>query len=537
MHLKRLTSVIISTMALPAACGTSQSASDDTATAADLASTPDTPDDATTANDTAPTDTTTTDISGIPPIPTDSARAFPGAEGFGANATGGRGGRVITVTSLATSGPGSLQDALDQEGPRTIVFAVGGLIDGGVHLTRGDVTIAGQTAPGGITIRQFHTTEEPYCDQNINCVDGAARATNWILRHVRIRPDANARFDDGLRLRYTRNAIVDHVSIANASDEAVEISYSNDITIQNTILAETVGDHARFGGMLLNYSNPAKGHELDRISMHHNVWHRLGGRFPEVSCESAACANHVMRLDLTNNLLWDQSYFIDINNTTISASDEGRPFWMALNWVGNLSHARGPGSNDPYPYGVIHIAEPRGTAPETSVYMQGNRSALYPDRADWDLRYCCNDYPTGFEPGNPPPAWARNERHPFPPITTHAATDLPAYAVERIGAFPRDPLDQRLFGAIATNRVDPTARDRNPAGDGSALPAGTPPAAPVDTDGDGMPDTWETAKGLDPATPDGNLTTLSRQTFGVDFYTNLEVWLHEASEAVIRAGR
>ncbi len=479
--------------------------------------------------------TTPRDPFGPAPFATDGPRAFPGAEGFGSFATGGRGGRVIQVTTLAASGPGSLQAALDETGPRTVVFTVSGLIDGDIQLTRGDVTIAGQTSPGGITLRRLHTTEEPYCDQDVACIDGARHAENWIVQHVRIRPAADADYDDGLRLRYTRRAIVDHVSIAGASDEAIEISFSNDITIQNTILAETIGDHARFGGMLLNYSNPSRDFELDRISLHHNVWHRIAGRFPEVSCESAACAEHLMHLEFTNNLMWDQAYFIDINNTTMSGSDSGRPFWVALNWIGNLSVPRGPGSSDPYPYGVIHIAEPRGSAPKTSVFFGGNRSAIYPERQDWDLLYCCNDYPTGFEPGGPRPAWSRVERHVFPAITTHAATQLPAYAVARVGAFPRDPIDRRFMSDISTGIIDPHPRNANPAGDGLALPFSSPPAAPVDTDADGMPDAWEDSVGLDPSVADNNGADLSVRLLGVAGYTNLEVWLHLRSEELIGA--
>ncbi len=152
-------------------------------------------------------------------------------------------------------------------------------------------------------MRGFVTDESPYQDQAVQAP--ADFAENWILQHIRIRPAPSGPSDDGLRLRYTRNAIVDHVSIGNATDEAIEISYSNNITVQNTIIAETVGGHSFYGGVLMNYSNPAHGFGLDNISLHHNVFNRIEGRLPEGSRESAAAANSVMNLELSNNLYWD----------------------------------------------------------------------------------------------------------------------------------------------------------------------------------------------------------------------------------------
>ncbi|MBJ7400611.1 Ig-like domain-containing protein, partial [Mycolicibacterium sp.] len=117
------------------------------------------------------------------PAASPSLVAFPGAEGFGAYATGGRDGSVIYVTNLNADGPGSLQWAIDQPGARYILFKVSGLINTQIHLTNGDVTIAGQTSPGGITIRGLVTDESPYQDQDVHAP--ADFAENWILQHIR----------------------------------------------------------------------------------------------------------------------------------------------------------------------------------------------------------------------------------------------------------------------------------------------------------------------------------------------------------------
>lgn len=85
---------------------------------------------------------------------TTNVPAFPGAEGYGARTAGGRGGRVIAVTNLNDSGPGSLGAACEAAGPRMVIFKVAGTIDGDIKIQRDSITIAGQSAPGdGITIK------------------------------------------------------------------------------------------------------------------------------------------------------------------------------------------------------------------------------------------------------------------------------------------------------------------------------------------------------------------------------------------------
>lgn len=463
----------------------------------------------------------------VTPPPPGALPAFPGAEGFGSTATGGRGGAVVYVTNTNASGVGSLQWAIDQPGAKYILFKVSGLIDTQIHLTNGDVTIAGQTSPGGITIRGFVTDETPFQDQAVRAPGDVAE--NWVLQHIRIRPGLNGPSDDGLRLRYTRNAVVDHVSIGNATDEAVEISYSNNITIQNSVMAETVGGHSFYGGVLMNYSNPANGFELNNITLHHNVFNRIEGRLPEGSRESAAAANSTMNLELSNNLYWDPRFFIALGvSTNIVTDNRGNPYpiYWNLNAVNNYFRV-GP----QFQYGmfddqILRVAGNR-------LYVSGNQMSSYPGRSDYQLFYCCNDFPSaGIPDDSTHRAQKLTARNPFPAITYTPTSQLVAELLQRAGAWPRDPMDRRLFASIASNTIATAAPNVNPAND-ALLPAytGQPPAAPVDTDNDGMPDAWEIAKGLNPSLANQNAMTLSAAG-----YTDLEVYLQELSARLVGSG-
>ena len=398
------------------------------------------------------------------------------------------------------------------------------MIDTQIHLTNGDVTIAGQTSPGGITIRGFVTDETPYQDQTVRPPTDFAQ--NWILQHVRIRPGLNGPSDDGLRLRYTRNAIVDHVSIGNAIDEAVEISYSNNITIQNSILAETLGGHSIYGGVLMNYSNPAHGFGLDNVSLHHNIFNRIEGRLPEGSRESVAAANSTMNLELSNNLYWDPRFFIALGvNTNVVTDARGNPYpiYWNINAVNNYFRT---GSG--FPYGmfddqILGVSRNR-------LYVSGNKMSLYPTRSDYELFYCCNDYSSVTDPDDTSRAAQQlSARNPFPVITYTPTDMLRTVLLNTAGAWSRDPMDTRLLQSVAQNTISASPPNVNPAGDALLLPyRGSPPAAPTDTDNDGMPDAWEIAKGLNPNVANHNATTLSAQGF-----TNLDIYLHELSASRI----
>lgn len=466
--------------------------------------------------------------------------AFPGAEGFGAGATGGRGGRVIHVTTLAVNGPGSLQAALAEPGARTIVFDVSGVIDGEVNILEGDVTIAGQSSPGGIIVRGL------VCDRGIFETDGQCR--NVIVRHLRSRPqdsavdppaEGGAVNADALRLDGTEDVIFDHCSFANATDEAIQISASRNVTIQNSIIAETIGGHAELGGVLINYSRASR--PLGRLSIHHTIWNRIWGRLPEISCEDQCdvvdsnCAGLVLDLELTSNVLWDPlfyPYYTGVTAITAECGEEADRFFLNLNWVENLLVGR-----DDFPYGMI-AADVVNEA-RNSLYFRGNAMSLYPDRTDYELAYCCNDFRDHESEGAPINATARETRHDFPPVTETPSGQLVAYMVAEAGAFPRDPMDRRLMAPLRAGEIRLTPRDANPDADAFALdfdPA-APPAPLVDTDRDGMPDEWEQMQGLDPNVADHNGMTLSPRLAGVAGYTNLEVYLNQLADQRVMAGR
>ena len=163
--------------------------------------------------------------------------AFPGALGFGGYATGGRNGTVYHVTTLADSGAGSFRDAVSSSG-RVIVFDVGGHVQLlSAVSAKGNLTIAGQTAPGGI------------------CFDGheisfSSRA-NFICRYVRVRPGSNASSSElGFGMYQTTNAILDHVSIGFAPYDNIDAVAANNLSFQNCIVANPIGQ--QFGAHMEN---------------------------------------------------------------------------------------------------------------------------------------------------------------------------------------------------------------------------------------------------------------------------------------------
>lgn len=452
--------------------------------------------------------------------------AFPEAQGFGAYTSGGRGGQVIYVTNLDTEGGGSLQAALDVPGPRTIVFAVSGVIDGVANIRYGDVTIAGQTSPDGITVRGM------VCDGHYEAND----CDNLIIRHIRSRPagqiDQAEVWDDGLRLDGVEDVIVDHVSLANASDEALQISLAKNVTIQNTILGETVGEHHIFGGLLINYSHSQR--PQDNLSIHHNLWYRISGRLPEISCEltrnigdddaaenPSLCGQQPLNIEFSNNLLWDAGGPMTYNDNRDEA--HGQPlagiFVLRMNLVNNLMFVP-----PDFPFGMISSAYIE--QPASQLYLSGNKMNLYPDYQDSEVVYCCNDFNLYHPSTETPQSVLLSSRHDFPLINYTPTENLVEYMLENVGAFPRDAMDRRYMESIRTESFPAVSRELAVENDALLTMGNTP--APLDNDLDGMPDEWESAHGLDPQAQDHNEATLSPEG-----YTNLEVYLNELAARLL----
>ena len=138
------------------------------------------------------------------------------------------------------------------------------------------------------------------------------------------------------------------------------------------MLAETLGSHSFFGGMLINYSNPAHGFALDNLSIHHNLFNRIEGRLPEASRESLAAAGSTMNLEISSNLYWDPRFFIALGPNTGQLTDgNGNPYpiYYRLNAVTNYFRT---GSSFPYGMWDDQILR-ESSAPSNQLHVQGNR--------------------------------------------------------------------------------------------------------------------------------------------------------------------
>ncbi len=420
----------------------------------------------------------------------EGVRAFPGAQGFGALATGGRGGEVIKVTTLAATGAGSLQAALDRNQPRIIVFTVSGVIEGDIEVTHGDVTIAGQTAPGaGITIRGRLTGAYDFDVGNI------------IIRHLRIRPaydgSSGEQFDS---IQFSRNRLLmlDHISVSFGIDETVDLYEAEDVTVQWSAIEMSATSGHPEGEHNYGLINGPNGR---RTSIHHTLFAHHKNRCPAIANGPA---------DVRNNVIYNVRHGFVHHN----------PASGDFNIVGNYYR---DGSDDTLIPFFFDDENPTGDDP--SYFMADN----YID----DPSSICDGVV-----GNP---WTEceydlvvDESHRatsehdfssasyFAPIDTQSSLDAYDLVLDQAGAFPRD---------VVTARAVAETRDRSGSW-GAVMPddlmAGLAATAPAtDSDDDGMPDEWERSRGLDPDEDDDHDTVMPSG------YTAIEEYINGAAELVM----
>ncbi|PKA98573.1 hypothetical protein B0O79_2260 [Flavobacteriaceae bacterium MAR_2009_75] len=419
--------------------------------------------------------------------------AFPSAEGFGAYAKGGRGGKVLYVNNLDDSGEGSLRHAVEQEGARTVVFSVSGTIDLQKRLVIENpyITIAGQTAPGdGICLRG---------ETLLIATDDV------VVRYLRVRlgdgmhGQGSLQGKDAISISKGKNIIVDHCSASWSLDEVLSASTREptltNVTVQWCFITEGLNPSNHGYGSLIRGTGGAKYSFLKNLYAHHR---RRSPRPGNYNSNPYTEDPEGLLLDFRNNVIynWDGGY-AGYNADSISVTK--------LNYVGNYLV---PGFNSEN----NGIAYSTGS-PYNKSYFSDNFCAGGKPADQWGL--------VSFDD-----SWTETnikeykQNRPFETglITTLSAPEAFRKVLESGGAIlpKRDAVDMRIVNDVRNN----TGKIIKTQEDVGGWPIFNSVAAPLDTDKDGMPDKWESNNGLDPnLADDGN-------QLGKGGYTMLEVYLN-----------
>jgi len=416
----------------------------------------------------------------------DRVPAFPGAEGFGAYTIGGRGGKVFLVTNLNDSGPGSLREACDAEGPRIVVFRVGGVIElkSRIRIENPFITIAGQTAPGdGICLKNhpFQITE----------------THDVIVRYLRVRPgDEVPEEMDAIAVTGCEDVIIDHCSTSWSNDETLSVTRDPDrITVQWCMITESLNrSHHRKGAH--GYGSLISG-EQGGVTYHHNVYAHHNSRNPRPTADAD---EYGFILDFRNNIIYDWGSTAGYNHGEC----------LQMNYVGNYLKS-GPSTQDDE-YGTAFKVG--GAA--TRMFLADNYIHGFPDknRDNWLMMRLPQDL-TDAE------VRSLNAPQPFAagPIETDPVQTAYQRVLESAGATlpTRDAVDARTVEEIKTGRgkiIDSQAEV-------GGWPQYKGGPAPADTDKDGMPDEWEKKHGLDAADASDN-----NKDADLDGDTNIEEYLN-----------
>jgi pectate lyase len=417
---------------------------------------------------------------GADPVP---LPAFPGAEGFGADTPGGRGGRVLFVTNLNDAGPGSLRAACEAEGPRTVIFQVSGTIalKSDLAVKNPYLTIAGQTAPGdGICLRDYTFGVSTH---------------DVIVRYLRGRlGDESKRESDGLDIwNGAHHVIFDHCSATWSVDECLSLSGNvSNVTVQWCLIGESLrkslhakGSHGY--GSLSRANGP--------VSWHHNLWIHNDARNPRLG-DNYGRGPTFPTFDVRNNVIYGFG-------ATASGLTQGN---LRINYVGNYLRA-GPDSSAKTPMTI-------GPKSDIKIYFAGNVYDGHPEFTADNRKF-----PSAYEIDGKRQVEVVDQPFETAPVKTLAAADALEVVLAKVGASrpKRDAVDARLVEHVRT-RSGQMINSQKEVGGWPELKSGP---VPPDTDRDGMPDAWEKAHGLNPEdAADGNADA------NKDGYTNLEEYLN-----------
>ena len=500
--------------------------------------------------------------------------AFPGAEGHGRYITGGRGGEIRHVTNLNDSGAGSLREALKGNNAKTIVFDVSGYIDLKSQLDiTSNTTIAGQTAPyPGITLR-YYTIYFGKCD-------------NVIVRFLRFRRSQVKDVNDGADATWGRRRnqiMLDHCSFSWSIDEVASFYDNNNFTMQWCTVGEAQNDAGHGKG---NHSyGGIWGGKL--ASFHHNLLIHLNNRVPRFNGARYGWG------DYTKNMYYDQYKWentiqaetVDLRNCVMYNWGNGNgcyggPGGGYINIVNNYYKA-GPGTKNTKTVTQVSVGASGNSTEGDQIgmtsryYISGNYVTAAGDKAaNYDWKGVTIDAGTFTIDGE---KYSKDPKHfygdtviykqnangedcirikvdgpcPIGDITTHSAETTYEKVLSYAGAsIYRDAVDARFMEETQAGVVTYTGTKTGIKGivdiindpDGVQDPAC--PSFPdlasesrsedFDTDGDGMPDEWESANGLNPNdAADGNAYTLDTEK---GWYTNVEVYMNSIVEDIMKAG-
>jgi len=446
-------------------------------------------------------------MSDKPVLVAEDAYAFPGAEGFGRYATGGRGGKVLFVTNLNDSGAGSLRAALQTQGSRYILFKTSGTITlkSALKITNGDVTIAGQTAPGdGICLKDYPVIIE---------------AENVIIRYMRFRMGDEAKQEgDALGGRFHKNIMIDHCSMSWSTDECVSFYANENTTVQWCIIAESLRNSVHVKGAH-GYGGIWGGRNA---SFHHNLLAHHDSRNPRLGEAGNAFALTDL-VDMRNNVIYNWG------PTNSCYGGEA----MNVNIV-NCYYRPGPATKKKERIISIDKSKVEGTDVYNiwgKFYVHGNYVEGSQRATDDNWTYgVYNQFHGSDGTVTDADKAAMKRADPFP-INNNVTTQSAQVAYERIlvyggASLKRDAVDARIIDNVKNKNYTAAGSKGSVNGiidsqrDVGGWPQLNATAPPVNTAGDGIPDDWKKAHKLDPAKAQANGHDLSTAYDNVEVYIN-----------------